>query len=100
MSDKIDLENTSCVSKSLLFCGWFNFSSDQHNYETSWSSHAKLKKASYRTNMYDKNSIKDSAMESWNKTQNQLKYVFLKLLLPIMITIIITTTITIINYYY
>ena len=85
-TDKIYLENVLFVSKCLnnllpaLFCDRFIFLSDQYNYDTSWSSHCKLKKPSYRTNMYDKNSFKASEIESWNKTQNQLKDVSFKLL--------------------
>ena len=47
-SDKVTLENTLFVSKSInnllpyLFNDWFLFSSEQYNYETSWSSQAFL----------------------------------------------------------
>ena len=47
-SDKVNLENTLFVGKSInnllppLFNDWFLFSSDQHNYETSWYYHGNL----------------------------------------------------------
>ena len=62
-SDKVTLENTLFVSKSInnllpsLFNDWFLFWSDQQNYETSWSSLGNLHKLSYITNLYGKNSI-------------------------------------------
>ena len=69
-SDKVNLENTLFVSKSInnllpsLFNNWFLFSSDQHNYETSWSSLDNLHKSSYKTNTYGKNSIVVSAINA------------------------------------
>ena len=56
-----------------LFNDWFLFSSDQHNYETSWSSLGNLHKASYKTNLYGKNSIIVSAINAWNNSQKLLK---------------------------
>ena len=78
-SDNVNLENTLFVSKSInnllpsLFNNWFLFSSDQHNYETSWSSLDNLHKPSYKTNTYGKNSIVVSAINAWNNSQNFLK---------------------------
>ena len=78
-SDKVSLENTLFVSKSInnllpsRFNDWFLFSSDQHNYETSWSSLGNLHKPSYKTNLYDKNSIIVSAINTWNNSQKLLK---------------------------
>ena len=57
-----------------LFNNWFGFSSDIHNYNISWSSNAKLRKYSYRTNTYGKNSITVSAIKSLNNSQNHLKF--------------------------
>ena len=60
--DKVNLENTLFVSKSInnllpsLFNDWFLFSSDLHNYET-WCYNGNLYKPSYKTNIYGKNSI-------------------------------------------
>ena len=51
--DKVNLENTLFVSKSInnllpsLFNDWFLFSSDQHNYETSWSYQGNLHKITF-----------------------------------------------------
>ena len=62
-SQIVTLENTLFVSKSInnpslsLFNDWFLFSSDQYNYETSWCSLGNIHKPSYKTNLYDKNSI-------------------------------------------
>ena len=78
-SDKVTLENTLFVSKSInnlltsLFNDWFLFSSDQHNYETSCSSLGNLYKPSYKTNLYGKNSIIVSAINAWNNSQKLLK---------------------------
>ena len=74
-SDKVNLENTLFVSTSIsnllpsLFNNWFLFSSDQHNYETSWSSLDNLHKPSYKTNTY----IDVSAINAWNNSQKFLK---------------------------
>ena len=75
--DKVNLENT--VSKSInnllptYFSDSFLFSSDQHNYETSWSYHGNLQKPSYKTNIYDKDSIVLSAINAWNDSHKLLK---------------------------
>ena len=72
--DKINLENIVFISKSInnllpsLVNNWFIFSSDTHQYNTSWYSNDKLQKYSYRTNTYGKNSITISAIESWNNS--------------------------------
>ena len=78
-SDKVNFENTLFVHKSInnllpsLFNNWFLFSSDQHNYETSWSSLGNLHKPSYKTTTYGKNSIVVSAINAWNNSQKFLK---------------------------
>ena len=77
--DKVNLENTLFVCKSInnllhfLFSDWFLFSSDQHNYETSWSSLGKLHKPCYRTNMAIIQSLL-SATNAWNNSQKLLKF--------------------------
>ena len=82
--DKICLGNILFVSKSLnnlspsVFNTWFNFSSDQHNYETSSFTQGNLTKHFYKTNIYGKYSITVSAVESWNKIQKELKNMLLK----------------------
>ena len=78
-SGKVNLENTLFVSKSIdnllpyLFNNWFLFSSDQHNYETSWFSLDNLYKSSCKTNTYGKNSIVVIAINAWNNSQKFLK---------------------------
>ena len=69
------------ASKSLsprVFNKWFSFSSDQHIYETSSSTQGKLKTLFHKTNKYGHYSITVSAVELWNKFQNQLKNKLLK----------------------
>ena len=86
--DKIDLENTLFISKSInnllpfLFIIWFIFSANTHIYNTSGSSNDKLQKYPYRANTYGKNSITVSATESWNNNQIYLKSILLTLLTP------------------
>ena len=78
-SDKVTLENTLFVSKSInnllpsLFNDWFLFSSDQRNYENSCSSLDNLYKTSYKNNLYCKSSIIVSAINAWNNSQKLLK---------------------------
>ena len=87
LSDKVTLENTlfksKCINNLLpsLFNGWFLFSSDQHNYETSWSSLGNLHKFSYKTNLYGKTSIIVIAINAWNNSQKLLK-ISLRYLFP------------------
>ena len=77
--DKICLENILFISKSLnnlsppIFNTWFSFSSDQHNYESSSSAQRNLIKLFYKTKRYGKYSITVTAVELWNKIQEQLK---------------------------
>ena len=71
--DKIWLENTLFVSKSLnnlspsIFNKWFSFSSDQHKYVTSSSTQSNLIKRLYKAKRYGKYSITVSVVESWNQ---------------------------------
>ena len=94
--DKICLENILFASKSLnnllssVFNTWFNFSSDQHNYEASGSTQGNLIKFFYKTNRYGKYSITVSAAESWNKIQKQLEDILLKDLSPNKIKTIVS----------
>ena len=94
--DKICLENILFVSKSLnnlspsIFNIWFSFSSDQHNYETSYSTQGNLMKLFYKADRYGKYSITVSAVESWNKIQKQLKSILLKDLSPNKIKTVVT----------
>ena len=61
--DMINLENILFISQSInnllpsLFNNCFIFSSDTHNYNTSWSPKDKSQKYSYRPNIYGKKSI-------------------------------------------
>ena len=79
-SDKVNLENTFFVSKSInnllpsLFDDWFLFSSDQHSYKTFWYFRGNLYESSYKTNFYDKNSIIGSPINAWNNSQKLLKF--------------------------
>ena len=94
--DNICLENILFVSKSLnnlspsIFNTRLSFSSDQHNYETSGSTHVNFKKHFYKTNRYGKYSITISAVELWNKIQKQLKNMLLKNLSPYKIKTVAT----------
>ena len=82
--DKIFLKNILFVNKSLnnlspaIFNIWLSFSSDQHNYETSGSTQGSLMEVFYHTNRYRRYSATVSAVELWNKIQNQLKRILLK----------------------
>ena len=70
LQDKICPENVLFVSKSLnslspsVFNTSFSLSSDQHNYETSSSTHGNVTKRFYQTNKYGKYSITVSVVES------------------------------------
>ena len=68
-----------------VFRTWFNFSSDQHNYETSNYTQDNLTKLFYKTNRYGKYSI------TWNKIQKQLKDMLLKELSPRKIKTIVSS---------
>ena len=95
--DKIFLENILFVSQSLnnlplsIFNTWFNFSSEQHNYETSSSTQGNFMKLFYKTNRYGKYSVAISTVESWNKIHKQLKSMLLKDLSPNKIKIVVTS---------
>ena len=82
-SDKVTFENTLFVGKSInnllpsLFSNWFLFSSEQHNYEISWTSvdyeiitimkFLDLHKPFYKT------TIVLSAINAWNNSQKVWK---------------------------
>ena len=86
--DKIEIDNIIFINKSLnnvlpsTFSNWFKFCHEIHNYETSSTSKHHLYKQSYKTNAYGKFSVKISAAESWNKTQDLLGEISLKMLIP------------------
>ena len=94
--DKICLENILFISKSLnnlsppIFNTWFSFSSDQHNYESSSSAQCNLIKLFYKTKRYGKYSITVTAVELWNKIQEQLKDLLLGDLSPNKIKTIVS----------
>ena len=73
-----------------IFNDWFKFCSEIHNYETSSTSKDHLYKQSYRTNAYGKFSVKASAIESWNKTQDQMGGILLKDQTPSKIKILMS----------
>ena len=66
-----------------VFNTWFDFSSDQHSYETSISTQGSLIKLFCKTNRCGKYLITISAIESWDKIKKQLKNTLLKDLSPI-----------------
>ena len=86
--DNVCSENIWFVNESLnnlspsVYNTWFSFSSDQHNYETSSFSQGNLIKHFYKTKRYGKYSITVSAVDSWNKIQNQLKDIHLEIYPP------------------
>ena len=71
--DKIQVENVLLVSKYCndilpsIFDNWFTLSSDIQNYDRAVISRSKLFKPLFQTNLYWKNSIAISAINSWNK---------------------------------
>ena len=82
------MDNVIFVNKSLngilpsICNNWFKFCCEIPNYKTSSTSKDHLYKRSYRTNAYGKFSVKISAIESWNKVQDQMGEISLKLLSP------------------
>ena len=94
--DKICLKSILFISKSLnnlspsVFNKWFTFSTDQHNYETSSSTHGNLINFLYKTKRYGKYSVTESAVESWNKIQKQIKDLLLRDLSPDKIKTIVS----------
>ena len=94
--DKICLKSILFISKSLnnlspsVFNKWFTFSTDQHNYETSSSTHGNLINFLYKTKRYGKYSVTESAVESWNKIQKQIKDPLLRDLSPDKIKTIVS----------
>ena len=93
--DKICFENILFKSKSLNNLSpsvytWFSFSSDQHNYESSSSAQRNLIKLFYKTKRYGKYSITVTAVELWNKIQEQLKDLLLGDLSPNKIKTIVS----------
>ena len=79
-----------CNLSPSVFNTWFSFSLDQHNYETSNSTQDNLIKLFYKTKRYGKYSITVSAVESWNKIQEQLKDLLLRDLSPNKIKTIVS----------
>ena len=82
--DKIQVENVLLVSKYCndilpsIFDNWFTLSSDIQNYDRAVISRSKLFKPLFQTNLYWKNSIAISAINSWNKMQTVFGDVILK----------------------
>ena len=80
--DKITLENTIFISKSInrqvcsSFNDWFTYSRNLHRYETCWLATNHLNIPTFRTQRCGHFSIKASAIHSWNYTQDILKAIF------------------------
>ena len=60
------------------FKRWFNFCSDNQNYQTFSSSSDKIFKPSFSTDLFGKYSMTIGAINSWNKTQYHLCHLSLK----------------------
>ena len=80
--DKITLENILFISKSInrqvpsIFYDWFTFSGNLHRYEICWSETNRINISTFRTQKYGHFSIRESAIRSWNYTQDMLKINF------------------------
>ena len=75
LPDKIKIENCLFINKYVhqklpsIFNSWFNFSSNCHNYETSFSSKANLKA---HTTSYGKAGFINMVVKTWNNIQKDL----------------------------
>ena len=90
------LENVLLVSNYFInilpsvFDNWFTLCSDIHNYNTAASLRGKLFKPSFRTILYEKNSITLSAVNAWNKIQTAFRDVILKYLTTTQLKTLLT----------
>ena len=79
LPDKIKIENCLFINKYVhqklpsIFNSWFNFSSNCHNYETSFSSKGNLKVPSVHTTSYGKAGFINMVVKTWNNIQKDLK---------------------------
>ena len=80
--DKITLQNILFISKSInrqvpsIFYDWFTFSGNLYRYEMCWSVTNRMNISTFRTQKNDHFSIRESAIRSWNYTQDMLKVNF------------------------
>ena len=83
-SDKTMIENILFIFKVLnnmlppIFKKWFQFCYNIHHYSTTSSVKGYLHKKSFRRNNFGKFSVTVSAIDSWNKMQDQMDEIALK----------------------
>ena len=82
------IENILFICKALnnmlppIFKTWFQFCYNIHHYSTTSSVKGYLHKKSFRRNNFGKFSVPVSAIDSWNKMQDQMGEIALKDLRP------------------
>ena len=85
---KFKIENCLTISKYVnnklpsIFNSWFNFSSDCHHYETSFSAGGNLQVPSVNTTSYGKAGFINMAIKTWNDVQKDLKMGPLNVYIP------------------
>ena len=90
------IDNILFISKALnkilppIFKNWFQFCYNIHHYSTTFSIKGHLHKKSFRTNNFGKFSVTVSAIDSWNKIQDQMGEIALKDLRPSKIKWLLT----------
>ena len=95
-SVKTMIDNIFFISKALndmllpIFKNWFQFCYNIHHYSTTFSIKGHLHKKSFRTNNFGKFSVTVSAIDSWNKIQDQMGEIALKDLRPSKIKWLLT----------
>ena len=91
------IDNILFFSKALnkilppIFKNWFQFCYNIHHYSTTFSIKGHLLKKSFRTNNFGKFSVTVSAIDSWNKIQDQMGEIALKDLRPSKIKWLLTS---------
>ena len=61
-----------------IFSNWFVLSSGTHRYETSCSEKGMLKVKSFNTKSHGKQAVIYSAINTWNRLQEQLKHFLMR----------------------
>ena len=95
-SGKTVIDNILFISKAMnnmlppIFKNWFQFCYNIHHYSTTFSIKGHLHKKSFRTNNFGKFSVTVSAIDSWNKIQDQMGEIALKDLRPSKIKWLLT----------
>ena len=83
------IDNILFISKALnnilppIFKNWFQFCYNIHHYKTTFSIKGHLHKKSLWTNNFGKFSVTVSAIDSWNKIQDQMDEIAPKDLIPL-----------------